>query len=556
LTNTGVPSYSDLEKLCDWYEDHSEYTASKNSKQIVEGIKMNKEPLNQILFGPPGTGKTFATTELAVKIADPIWYEKNKGSNDLIKKHYDSLVDDNQIVFTTFHQSFSYEDFIEGIRAETDDETGQIRYPIEDGVFKILCESAVVQVTANEDETINIAGRKIWKMSLGNTLFSSDENVYQECLESNYVLLGYGDDINFEHCHSRKEIKVKLESETGKSVADNSYALTSVNLLKNVIKTGDLIVVSDGNRKFRAIGMVNGEYGFLDTEEGSGYHQMRPVKWLRQYEPSLTIDKLFKKGLSQMSLYELKSSTIDLDKLSALLESPKNASDKPKSHVMIIDEINRGNISRIFGELITLLEPTKRKGMSDERVVTLPYSKKKFSIPSNIYVIGTMNTADKSLAQLDLALRRRFRFVETPPSYEQLNGIVVHDVDIGEMLSLINQRIEVLLDKDHLIGHSYFLELADSSDSKNPEHKLAQIFKHSLIPLLQEYFFNSWERIGWVLNDPSKTNDAKFIVKGGDLSLDNLFSEDAIEQISDRRYQVNENSFDKPESYQGIMTNR
>ena len=130
-----------------------------------------------------------------------------------------------------------------------------------------------------------------------------------------------------------------------------------------------------------------------------------------------------------------------------------------KPYVLIVDEINRGNISRIFGELITLIEDSKRQGAEEELSVTLPYSKEEFSVPSNVYIIGTMNSSDRSLTGLDIALRRRFTFVEMPPKPELLNDIEVEGVNIGKLLEVINQRIEVLLDRDHCIGHANFMSL-------------------------------------------------------------------------------------------------
>lgn len=514
--------------------------------------------LNQILFGPPGTGKTFSTTALAVKITDPEWYAEQYENLDwkeffeVVKGRYDELVHQKQIVFTTFHQSFAYEDFIEGIRATTDDKTKQIRYEIQDGVFKQICDSADVRVTLQSSDNIDLTGRRIWKMSLGNTL-EDDDTIYQECLESGYALLGYGGGIDFKGCDKRSEVKSKIEKETGEIQEDTSYSVTAVHNFKNVIKPNDILVISDGNQKFRAIGEFSGDYQFLGNDDRSGYQQMRSVKWLRQYEPSLPIEQLFKKSLSQMTLYELRPKTIDHDKLSQLL-TPEGVEEKEsRPHVLIIDEINRGNISRIFGELITLLEHNKRKNSSDARWVTLPYSKKAFSVPDNLYVIGTMNTADKSLAQLDLALRRRFTFIDIPPNPDLLSDLSIYKVNVAELLTVINQRIEVLLDKDHLIGHSYFWSLHDKKGKSELEDALSVIFRQNIIPLLQEYFFDDWVRIGWVLNDPDKKPDDRFIQNGGDKTINSLFSRSIAEQLGDRRYQVNESAFDNAASYQGII---
>ncbi|NRB70225.1 MAG: AAA family ATPase, partial [Vibrio sp.] len=154
--------------------------------------------------------------------------------------------------------------------------------------------------------------------------------------------------------------------------------------------------------------------------------------------------------------------------------------------MLIIDEINRGNISRIFGELITLIEPSKRSGAAEALEVTLPLTGDRFSVPDNLYIIGTMNTADRSLAGLDLALRRRFAFIEMPPLPEELNGVSVDGIDVEKMRDVINRRITALLDKDHCIGHAYFIHLKDKSGVALTD--LAEAFKQKIIPLLQEYF--------------------------------------------------------------------
>ena len=165
-----------------------------------------------------------------------------------------------------------------------------------------------------------------------------------------------------------------------------------------------------------------------------------------------------------------------------------------KRYVLIIDEINRGNVSSIFGELITLLEEDKRKGNVEQIEVTLPYSGESFSVPNNVYIIGTMNTADRSVEALDTALRRRFSFVEMQPVPQILEKKNLDGVELQKLLEAINQRIEVLIDKDHQIGHSYFLGLENLSDLK-------QTFKDKIIPLLEEYFYGNYGKIGLVLGE-------------------------------------------------------
>ncbi|WP_375147489.1 AAA family ATPase, partial [Vibrio parahaemolyticus] len=172
--------------------------------------------------------------------------------------------------------------------------------------------------------------------------------------------------------------------------------------------------------------------------------------------------------------------------------------------MLIIDEINRGNISNIFGELITLIEPSKRSGAKEALSVKLPYSKDMFSVPDNLHIIGTMNTADKSLAQIDIALRRRFQFEEMMTNYELLAAVPLIDgIDIEQMVRVINKRIELLYDREHTIGHSFFLPLVEDPSIE----RLSQIMALEILPLLEEYFFEDWERVAMVLGDHLKTDE-------------------------------------------------
>nr|WP_301005351.1 AAA family ATPase [Lunatimonas sp.] len=186
-----------------------------------------------------------------------------------------------------------------------------------------------------------------------------------------------------------------------------------------------------------------------------------------------------------------------------------------KNFVLIIDEINRGNVSQIFGELITLIERDKRLGRDEELKVTLPYSGDRFGVPPNLYIIGTMNTADRSVEALDTALRRRFSFTEMPPVYDlpeldyEYSGVKASD-----LLKTINRRIEMLLDRDHLIGHSFFIKAKD----EDPESKLIQCFYQHLIPLLQEYFYGDYAKIGAILGSGfirKKEDDNQFHFASG-----------------------------------------
>jgi 5-methylcytosine-specific restriction protein B len=232
---------------------------------------------------------------------------------------------------------------------------------------------------------------------------------------------------------------------------------------------------------------------------------------------------------------------------------------------MVIDEINRGNISKIFGELITLIEPDKREDAENAISVTLPYSGESFSVPTNVDIIGTMNTADRSLALLDTALRRRFEFVPVMPDARDepgapLAGLRVRSgeqvIDIPRMLSAINQRVEALYDRDHCIGHAYFTPLAKVPDGDERLVALQQVFSTRIVPLLEEYFFEDWQKIRFVLADNQKAVAAQFVRESADHEDDlaRLFGSDhGLDSYSTkRRYAVQDAAFSNPDAYIGI----
>lgn len=488
---------------------------------------------NTILYGPPGTGKTFSTIDRVVQALDSDFEWDNR---DELKARYDQLVSNGQVVFTTFHQSYSYEDFVEGIRANTNKESKSISYDVEPGVFKNICESASnFEVSHKSKLEGGLAGRKIWKMSLGNTYIGEEDSVYDYCIENEVILLGYGNDVDFSNCKNTTQVYEEYKKEY-EEVKSNDFAIQVANTFVNKINKGDLVVISDGNHKFRAIAEITGDYHCLTREqaEASYFQQARSVKWLLTYDQSRPKEELFKKNLSQRTLYQLHNTTISREKLESLLkdDAPKI---QDKQYAIVIDEINRGNISKIFGELITLIEASKREGQPEALSVTLPYSKEPFTVPSNLHIIGTMNTADRSLALLDTALRRRFDFIEMMPDYAALkneDGInyQVNSVNLALMLKAMNGRIEYLYDREHTLGHAFLMtvvELIKKGEEKIAFVELKRVFENKIIPLLEEYFYEDWSKIALVLGDNQKESDAlkkqRFVVEQAGINVSTLF---------------------------------
>jgi 5-methylcytosine-specific restriction protein B len=509
---------------------------------------------NTILYGPPGTGKTFSTIDRVVQALDSGFETDDRG---VLKERYDQLVNNGQVIFTTFHQSYSYEDFVEGIRAKTNKESKSISYDIEPGIFKNICDRARSFKIAHKTKLDGgLEGRKIWKMSLGNTLNGEDNTVYDYCIENDVILLGYGDDINFLNCNNSTQV-YSAYKKSSDSIKLSDFAVQVVNTFVNKVDRGDVVVISDGNHKFRAIAEITGDYRCLSQEQSeiSIFQQARSVKWLLTYDKSRPKEELFKKNLSQMTLYQLHDRTISREKLGVLLKD-----DAPifqdKQYAIVIDEINRGNISKIFGELITLIEPSKREGQPEALSVTLPYSKEPFSVPSNLHIIGTMNTADRSLALLDTALRRRFDFIEMMPDYDVFKNETdtnyqIKGINLALMLEAMNDRIEYLYDREHMLGHAFFMsvvELVDNGDEVKAFKELKHILKNKIIPLLEEYFYEDWSKIALVLGDNQKDGtvlaNQRFVSEKVGVNIPSLFGDNhGIETYEEegKSYQLQEN---------------
>lgn len=423
-------------------EAKKEEKRSHNERSKTKERKMH---LNTILYGPPGTGKTYYTINKALEIiaqkdAGLQEFLESDPSRDEVKEKFNAYKESGQIEFVTFHQSFGYEEFVEGLKAESND--GEIEYKVEDGIFKKVTKEAI----------------KNYENSL-----KDEEKLTKE-----------------EEFYKKLEI---LKDEIEEHIAKNGF-----------YPLEDTIVyiesVTDNSFRYRSKNWKNAISMSFDSLKELYLNDVKERKEIKNID---TVTATAKEHASYFFRILKKLYDIKVDRVRVEREPLKN-------YILIIDEINRGNISKILGELITLIEPSKRIGAKEELIVKLPYSNDDFGVPQNLYIIGTMNTADRSIAPIDTALRRRFVFEEMMPKPELLE--VVDGIDLQKLLEAINARIEYIYDREHTIGHSYFLDVEDIDDLKD-------VFQNRILPLLAEYFYEDWGNIDLILNKNGFIEESK-----------------------------------------------
>ncbi|KZQ09143.1 ATP-binding protein [Enterobacter kobei] len=436
-------------------------------------------PKNRILYGPPGTGKTYKTIDIAVRACEPQAYARLDGKEESerrreLKKIYDRLMGENRIRFITFHQSFGYEEFIEGLRAETTDD-GNVRYDIKPGIFKQICDDAAF-------------GNAGALRTLDNALVQLQER------------LSEGESITL-RTHNGNPFRVTYKSETAFGIFPEHSKKEDLGQGYNAYLKDIRAWYQDNNAEIHNVSYVRGILAYL------------------------------------------------IEKSEIPATPAQSTGGKRQNFVLIIDEINRGNISKIFGELITLIETSKRAGEAEELSVSLPYSGTSFSVPNNLYLVGTMNTADRSLTALDTALRRRFEFVPMLPDTSLLAGTTIKGIELERLLETLNARIQALYDSEHTLGHAFFMPVLQVKHDEDAAFDLLKrIMKNKILPLLEEYFYNDWQKIRLVLGDNQKEDDSLQFVSSinSEGNFLRLFGADAAEDLQEAGISYHLSSESKP----------
>lgn len=463
-------------------------TEAKTGKPSAPPAGPCPEPQSLILFGPPGTGKTWATMTRALQLIFPA-EEVASWSDDTRARQFRELQRQGRIEFVTFHQAYGYEEFVEGIRpVMSADATEQVRYELHPGVFKRIALRAAAEglrETTGSTTRGDARFERLWAELLRRV---EDEEIDTAKSQQGYdYRLSVTSRGSLAICRAAADEQAEAEQGSGRQTASKERARL---LWKHRHELGsvDQWSYQATTEVFRSV-----------RETGGGHH----------YTAYWIATKLLEQIDAELSVTPVEQQGERIERVQEALDRPVGGTvdfrftDRTRPYVLIIDEINRGNVSKILGELITLLEPDKRLGAANELKLPLAYSPQhRFSVPPNLHVIGTMNTADRSIALMDVALRRRFRFEEMLPQSGVIRKVLREHVPDTALIDLVcdvfdtmNTRIRQVFDRDHQIGHAYFLKVRSLQD-------LRDVFADRVIPLLHEYFYGAWDRVCVVLGCP------------------------------------------------------
>ena len=424
---------------------------------------IKKSPLAQniILYGPPGTGKTYSVRQRALELILGEYAFKDLSEKDLTDLFFE-YQEKGHIEFVTFHQSYGYEEFIEGLRPILNDDNKEIRYELHEGIFK--------RIALRASEKLHKTTEKTDRQGIEDSDF---EQLWKRFMDT---IRDFPDHI-YPSIGGKTSYRMDISNKDGIKLYSIEYPNSPPHpVSKKKMKDIWEKIYVHGTQPEKLTKAVIEKFNL-----GSPSHYVAPQ-------------------FVYAKLIELNTKTVSYEN--------EVTDEEITDYVLIIDEINRGNISKILGELMTLLEPDKRLGAANELKLPLAYSpESRFGVPPNLHILGTMNTADRSIALMDVALRRRFTFEEVMPDKDCLQEVLEKKPEVGsalvtlilDLFEILNKRIRLLYDRDHQIGHTYFLRVESLDD-------LRLVFADRVIPLLQEYFYDDWNKICMVLGCPYGDN--------------------------------------------------
>lgn len=479
------------------------------TQEVPKTEQNEPHPLNLILYGPPGTGKTYNTVNEALSIIEGKKFEdlQNENREDVLER-FNQYKEKGQIVFTTFHQSLSYEEFIEGIKPIPPDQQEPC------SIIAEHSSNASNPKFGNGRTVIENLPLMTYKVTDGifSKVVKKAASTFYDNVSSNKVDFDDLWDQFYQHIQIGATFKSKIKDQI---VADKNKKRIYFNKPDGTINTVHFVASDKLKKLFEKF---KDNYSNLQGFNDEFRNVIGGCNATFYWTALDAICEFLKNEYKRDSELDLSDDIIFENlKIKDYIEK------KGKPYVLIIDEINRGNVSQIFGELITLIEEDKRLGNKEALTVKLPYSGKDFGVPGNLYIIGTMNTADRSVEALDTALRRRFEFKEMMPNSDLVKGVNIpvasSTFNLKKIMDTINDRIRVLKDREHQIGHSYFMKCKTEEDLKN-------VFKNNIVPLLQEYFYGNYAYIGLVLGNKfvqkdEAANNQKFATFDGKDSFEN-----------------------------------